>query len=174
MLNNQAKNILLKENENNAFYLYASNKVEAERIKKAMDDEEDESHNLTHQIETIGQSILATEGLVARYIPIEYYTIRREALENNPKKTQSWAEIEYKCYCTGKKIIENNILLHENALSAFRCALLRLGNPDYVYIIKIKKETIKDKLDNLKESYEDNSRDTSICEESTDVEKSTT
>lgn len=132
------KNVLLNETELNAFYLVASNKEEIQEITKAVNNK-DINYPFIDQIEIFGKSIEATKGLANIYIPIEHQVHKKEALENGSRNYKYWVEKEYKCYCREKKIIENNLLLHEDSLSSLKCAIYRIGSPEYCYIIKIKK-----------------------------------
>lgn len=172
MINIKAKNVLLKETLSEAFYLVASDEKEVMKLIKAIEEKTESDCPFIHQIEVLSKSSSLSAGTANRYIPIETYNIKKEALENNIKKTQSWVEITYRCYCGGKETPVNNIMIHEEALSALRCAVYRIGSPKYVFILRVeKKEEVK--VESITENYEDNSGDSSVCEESTDVKEST-
>lgn len=50
---------------------------------------------------------------------------------------------EFRCYCFNHKNT-HNIIIHEDKVSSFRCAVYTIGNPKYVIILK---KPIKDKVD---------------------------
>lgn len=55
--------------------------------------------------------------------------------------------VEYKCYCSTNKR-SNGLLLHEDSRSSFNCALSVIGNPKFVFILKIDEDN-KEKFDKL-------------------------
>lgn len=169
-----ATQVLLKENKQYAFYLVATNKEQAQEMQKAFNNGDDKKYPFIKQVEVIGKSKDATKGIASAYIPIEFIYEKSEVLDNNFKKKTYWTEVEYKCYCRGKKIPENNLLIHEEPLSSLRCAIYRIGNPEYCYIVKeFKGVEFKEVINQIEENYDANSSgDTSISEESTNEQES--
>jgi hypothetical protein len=161
----KTKNILLNKTKISAFYLVASDKEEIEEFAKAFYDKETKPPFIK-QVEVFGESKDATSSIAKAYISVESINHKKEALENGSRNYKYWVEKEYPCFCRGKKIIENNLIIHEDPLSSLKCALYRIGSPEYCYIIKIKLK------DNLKDYDTNSSGNTSVCEESEDVKQS--
>ena len=169
MFINNPTQIILKENKQYAFHLVATTKEQAQEMQKAFNEDNENKYPFIKQVEVIGKSKDANKSIASVYIPIEQVYEKSEILENNHKKKIYWTEVEYKCYCRGKKIVQNNLIIHEEPLSALRCAIYRIGNPEYVYIVRTFKGVDFEEIINKEvENYDatNNSGDTSICEES--------
>lgn len=168
-----ATQVLLKENKQYAFYLVSSTKEQIQEMKKAFNNGDDKKYPFIKQVELMGRSKDAKREHAIAYIPIEAVYEKSEVLENNLKKRTYWTEIEYTCYCRGKKIPENNLIIHEEPLSSLRCAIYRIGNPEYVYVVReFKGIEFKEIINQIEENYDTNSSgNSSICEEGTNEQE---
>lgn len=174
MFKTNATQVILKENKHWAFYLVATKEQQAIEMQKAFDEGDESKYPFIKQVIVIGESAKADKAIAREFIPIEKIHERSEVLDNNLKKRTFWTDIEYKCYCRGKVIPENNIMIHEEPLSSLRCAIYRIGSPKYVYIVKVEKEKEFVELINEIKMYDatNNSGDTSICTKSTNEQES--
>ncbi len=81
------------------------------------------------------------------------------------KNESHWHTIitnEYECYVGNSSNIYSNTIIHEDALSSFKCAC-QTKNIEYFYILK---QEINFNNQNEQSTITDTDRNTSICEES--------
>lgn len=158
MIIREKKEILLGEFENNKYYLVECSKTEEQEILKAIENNDGSKYPFFENVHALGKSLDYTNIIARSFIPVDF--LKNDHDENNKKISIK----EYRCYASRTKVMENNVITHEDSLSSLKCALQCIGNPQYSYIVKRK----------IEKYATNNSRNTSVCEKSEDVRETTT
>lgn len=184
------KTVILKKTKDFNYILVKITREECEEIQALMTLKADESdkYPFIQNVEGCAHVTQVTEGILREYIS-EYHTWKVWK-ENSERDTQI---VEYTCYANTTRnplIFSSNVIIHEDRMSAFKCACLCL-NAQYFYIVKelncelpvegnvygtsgnMSPEDIKEMIEiftnPIKDESTDNSGNSEVHSESTDV-----
>lgn len=140
------KNIILLENESINVILYPITKEECKNIIDILSKSNTEEFiDFNHLIDYCGEVSKTINGDLKDIIPI-HKTYKNKRYSENGREHIDYT-FEYKCHTENKNKVEsNNVIIHEDALSSFKCACEKLQT-EYFVILKEKKSTYKEFLD---------------------------
>lgn len=129
--------ITLRDEELYTMIMYSSTKEKIEEIAQAITKQDTSKYPFIHNVFCMGEIAKTPELIAKELVPIfKNHEITEESSFGNLRKKKV---TEYRCYGRKEYVVNNNLIVHEDAVSALKCAASLIGSPKYVYVLKISK-----------------------------------